>query len=66
MDTIHLDYFLNDDVVFLAKDLLGKYVFTQIGGQIAGGIITETDIPNGFTSFANASAMALMAALEAE
>ena len=43
MSTIPLDYFLNDDVVFLAKDLLGKYVFTQIGGQIAGGVITETE-----------------------
>ena len=43
MGTIPLDYFLNDDVVFLAKDLLGKYVFTQIGGQISGGIITETE-----------------------
>lgn len=37
------DYFLGDDVVALAKDLLGKYVFTQINGQIAGGIITETE-----------------------
>lgn len=43
MSTIPLDYFLNDDVVFLAKGLLGKYVFTQIGGQIAGGVITETE-----------------------
>ena len=31
---INLNYFLNDDVVGLARDLLGKYVFTQIDGQI--------------------------------
>lgn len=37
------EYFLNDDVVFLAKDLLGKYVFTMIDGQLAGGMISETE-----------------------
>ncbi|MCQ2280375.1 MAG: DNA-3-methyladenine glycosylase [Bacteroidales bacterium] len=37
------EYFLNDNVVFLAKDLLGKYVFTMIDGQLAGGMISETE-----------------------
>ena len=46
---MNLDYFLNPDVVFLARDLLGKYVFTQIDGQIAGGYITETEAYKGFT-----------------
>lgn len=46
---INLDYFLNPDVVFLARDLLGKYVFTQIDGQVAGGYITETEAYKGFT-----------------
>lgn len=45
---INLLYFLNDDVVGLARDLLGKYVFTQIDGQIAGGYITETEAYKGF------------------
>ena len=45
---INLNYFLNDDVVGLARDLLGKYVFTQIDGQIAGGYITETEAYKGF------------------
>lgn len=40
-------YFLNPDVLFLARDLLGKYIFTQIDGQIAGGIITETEAYRG-------------------
>lgn len=41
------DYFLNDDVVFLAKDLLGKHLFTKKEGQISGGIICETEAYNG-------------------
>lgn len=50
---MNLDYFLNPDVVFLARDLLGKYVFTQIDGQLAGGIITETEAYRGFTDRAS-------------
>ena len=41
------NYFLQNDVVFIAKDLLGKYLFTTIDGQIAGGIITETEAYKG-------------------
>ncbi len=44
---ISIDYFQKDDVVGLAKDLLGKYIFTKIDGQLAGGIITETEAYNG-------------------
>ena len=44
---ISTHYFQNKDVLFLAKDLLGKYVFTQIDGQITGGIITETEAYKG-------------------
>lgn len=47
------DYFLQDDVLFLAKDLLGKYLFTLIDGQIAGGIITETEAYKGTTDRAS-------------
>lgn len=38
-----LSYYLNQDVLFLAKDLLGKVLFTQIDGQITAGIIVETE-----------------------
>lgn len=38
-----VSYFLNQDVLFLAKDLLGKVLFTQIEGQITAGIIVETE-----------------------
>ena len=40
-------YYLHHDVVFLAKDLIGKYLFTKIGGQLCGGIITETEAYKG-------------------
>lgn len=38
-----LSYYLHQDVLFLAKDLLGKVLFTQIEGQITAGIIVETE-----------------------
>lgn len=36
-------YYLNPDVLFLAKDLLGKVLFTQINGEITAGVIVETE-----------------------
>lgn len=36
-------YFLNSDVVSLAKQLLGCYIHTQINGMYCCGIITETE-----------------------
>ncbi|MCR5114437.1 MAG: DNA-3-methyladenine glycosylase [Bacteroidales bacterium] len=46
-------YFLNPDVLFLARDLLGKYVFTLVDGQLAGGLITETEAYRGTTDRAS-------------
>jgi len=40
-------YYLHHDVVFLARDLIGKYLFTKINGQLCGGIITETEAYKG-------------------
>lgn len=37
------EYYLNEDVVALAKDLLGKVLYTNIDGQITAGIIVETE-----------------------
>ncbi|WP_316737172.1 DNA-3-methyladenine glycosylase [Pedobacter aquatilis] len=37
------EYFLNYDVVFLAKDLLGKVLFTKIDNQVTAGTIVETE-----------------------
>lgn len=36
-------YYLSNDVVALSRDLLGKYLFTNIDGVITGGIIVETE-----------------------
>ncbi|WP_426484890.1 DNA-3-methyladenine glycosylase [Flavobacterium sp. 2] len=40
---LQYSYYLNEDVLFLAKDLLGKVLFTQIDGEITAGIIVETE-----------------------
>lgn len=43
MNPLPLSYYQNDDVVFLAKDLLGKKLCTKIDGKLTSGIITETE-----------------------
>lgn len=40
---IEKDFYLNEDVVQVAKDLLGKYLCTKIDGKLTSGIITETE-----------------------
>lgn len=50
---IKSDYFFSDDVLFLAKDLIGKYLFTKKEGQISGGIICETEAYGGITDRAS-------------
>ncbi|MCX2474621.1 DNA-3-methyladenine glycosylase [Pedobacter sp. MC2016-05] len=37
------EYYLSEDVVKLAKDLLGKVLFTNVNGNISGGTIVETE-----------------------
>lgn len=36
-------YYQNPDVEFLAKDLLGKVLYTNKDGQVTAGLITETE-----------------------
>lgn len=36
-------YYLSNDTLFLARDLLGKSLLTQIDGSLTGGIIVETE-----------------------
>lgn len=43
MKTLPLKYYKHHDVVFLSRDLLGKYLFTHIGSKITGGMIIETE-----------------------
>jgi len=40
-------FYLNIDVVYLAKSLIGKYLFTCIDRIITGGYIVETEAYNG-------------------
>ncbi|UYZ58865.1 DNA-3-methyladenine glycosylase [Hymenobacter latericus] len=42
MKLLH-DYYRQPDVVALARDLLGKYLFTCIDGVLTGGRIVETE-----------------------
>ena len=44
MQKLPPEYYLHPDVVFLARDLLGKVLMTNIDGKgITGGIIVETE-----------------------
>lgn len=36
-------FYNRDDVVQIARDLLGKYLFTNFNNSLTGGIITETE-----------------------
>ncbi len=40
---LEFSYYLNPDVLFLGKDLLGKVLFTEIDGRVTAGIIVETE-----------------------
>jgi len=46
-------YYLNKDVVFLAKDLIGKTLCSSINGKLTCGIITETEAYAGITDKAS-------------
>lgn len=46
-------YYSNPDVVFLARDLIGKTLCTNINGMLTCGIITETEAYAGVTDKAS-------------
>ena len=46
-------YYLSNDVVRLARDLIGKYLFTRIDGLVSGGYIVETEAYNGIVDKAS-------------
>ncbi len=50
---IPLSYFQTDDVTGIAKNLIGKYLFTNIDNVLCGGIITETEAYAGITDKAS-------------
>lgn len=40
-------FYERDDVVKISKELIGKYLFTNIDGEVTGGYIVETEAYNG-------------------
>ena len=41
---IPLSFYQSDDVVFLARSLLGKSLLTFLDGKLTGDIITESEV----------------------
>jgi len=50
---IERSYYQNEDVVALAKDLIGKYLLSHSDGKLTGGFITETEAYAGVTDMAS-------------
>ena len=48
-----ISYYRQENVVELARSLLGKYLMTNIGGTLTGGLITETEAYEGVTDRAS-------------
>ena len=46
-------FYIRPDIVTIAKELLGKVLFTNSGGQLTGGVITETEAYEGITDRAS-------------
>lgn len=46
-------FYLRDDVVVIARELLGKYLVTNSEGKLTSGIITETEAYAGITDRAS-------------
>jgi DNA-3-methyladenine glycosylase len=44
---VNADYYQNEDVLFLARDLIGKVLCTNIHHQLVKGLIVETEAYNG-------------------
>jgi len=47
------EFFRQKDVLGIAQSLIGKQLFTQIDGQLTGGIIAETEAYNGISDRAS-------------
>src|SRR3954462_13966100 len=43
MTILPLQYYQHHDVLFISQDLLGKFLMTQVGSVITGGMIIETE-----------------------
>lgn len=50
-----INYFQQENVVDIARNLIGKVIYTNINGEVVGGIITETEAYAGVTDKASHS-----------
>lgn len=41
---LSLSFYQREDTLQIAKELIGKYVFTKIEGKLSGGMIVETEV----------------------
>jgi DNA-3-methyladenine glycosylase len=44
---LHDDFYLRDDVLLIAQELLGKELYSMVDGHLTGGIIVETEAYKG-------------------
>lgn len=43
MPKLKRGYYLRENVVLVARDLIGKVIYTRINGDLVSAIITETE-----------------------
>lgn len=53
MSKLPYSFYQQDNVIHLAVQLLGKQLFTLVGGKLTGGTIVETEAYNGITDKAS-------------
>ncbi|MCX6245469.1 MAG: DNA-3-methyladenine glycosylase [Bacteroidetes bacterium] len=53
MSILTISFYLREDVVTIARELLGKTLYTQFDGILTGGIISETEAYAGATDRAS-------------
>ena len=53
MAIIQRSFYVRDDVVAIAKELLGKMLFSQFEGKVTGGLIVETEAYAGISDRAS-------------
>lgn len=47
------DFYTRESVTTIARELIGKYIFTNINGMVSSGMITETEAYEGITDRAS-------------
>ena len=53
MKPLKKSFYLREDVLRIARDLLGKYLITSFEGKLTGGVIIETEAYEGITDRAS-------------